>query len=207
MQGLLSQLQRSSSVKVLTIGFLILVLLIPLQMIKGTIDERSSLNLQAKSDIYRTWGGWQLVAGPILVLPYDIVHDNKQGERYVERTAMYVLPSDLAIDTVLTSEIRYRGIHKVPVYSAKMNLSGEFAALDEERLGLAGKTVHWRDAYIAIGISDGRGIADTPVLQFAGRKLPFEPGGQGSLPVYHLRFTHLSTWQLPMNCGKRKFLL
>ena len=204
MQGVIAQLQRSTSIKVLTIGFLILVLLIPLQMVRGTIDERSSLNMQAKSDIYRTWGGWQLVAGPVLVLPYDEVLVSDRNERHVERTAMHVLPQDLQIDATLESEIRYRGIHKVPVYSSEVRLSGEFAAVDADRLGLAGKKVYWQEAYIAVGVSDGRGIADTPQLDLGDHSVAFEPGGQaiaGIPPVIvaPLETTGLDVSQRPLS--------
>ena len=60
MQSLVSRLRQSASVKAFTIGFLILVLLIPLQMIRGTINDRNQIHQTARIDIQRTWGQSQL---------------------------------------------------------------------------------------------------------------------------------------------------
>ena len=111
MQTIVSRLRQSASVKVFTIGFLILLLLIPLGMIKSTINDRDQIHHSARQDIQRTWGQSQLIAGPVLVLPYDAVHVNGRGERFVNRTEMYILPSKLDLDASVESEIRYRGIH------------------------------------------------------------------------------------------------
>jgi len=83
MQTIVSRLNQSVSIKVFGIGFLILVLLIPLGMIRGTINDRDQVHQDARLDIQRTWGQSQTIAGPVLVLPYDAVHVNQSGERFV----------------------------------------------------------------------------------------------------------------------------
>ena len=175
MQNLASRLRQSASVKVFTIGLLILVLLIPLQMVRGTINERSMVHETARIDIQRTWGQSQTVAGPILVLPYDVVRVNGRGDRVFDRTEMYLLPSELNIIANVEPEIRYRGIHEVPVYSATVSLTGQFAAIDVAEFGIDADRVHWADAFVVVGASDGRSITEAPVVELNGRSTNFAP--------------------------------
>jgi inner membrane protein len=178
MQMIVSRLSQSVSIKVFTIGFLILLLLIPLGMIHETINDRDQVHQTARTDIQRTWGESQLIAGPVLVLPFDAVHVNQRGERFVNRSEMYILPAELDIDASVDSEIRYRGIHKVPVYSSGIRLRGTFAAIDAETLGIDGAGIHWGEASIVVGVRDGRAIAETPTLELNGESIAFVPGGQ-----------------------------
>ncbi len=83
MQQLVNGLKSSASIKVLVIGALILILLIPVSMIKGVVHDRIRVHNDARFDIMRSWGGQQLISGPILVLPYRVVHTNKAGNQIV----------------------------------------------------------------------------------------------------------------------------
>jgi inner membrane protein len=76
-----SELRTSVSLKVAVIGALILLLLIPVAMIRGVIDDRQAVGAQAQSDIMQSWGGQQEIGGPVLVLPYDTVTVTQYGER------------------------------------------------------------------------------------------------------------------------------
>ncbi len=71
MQISISSVRRSASLKVFVIGVLILLLLIPMVMIRGVINDRIATGNQARYDITRAWGGAQTVGGPVLVLPYE----------------------------------------------------------------------------------------------------------------------------------------
>ncbi len=68
MQQIINGLKRSASTKALVIGALILILLIPVSMIKSVVHDRSYVHNEARADIMRSWGGEQLLTGPILVL-------------------------------------------------------------------------------------------------------------------------------------------
>jgi len=57
---------------------LTLAILIPLQLIRGTIHERQRYREQAVRDIGASFGARQTIAGPVLVVPYE--------ERVVEVT-------------------------------------------------------------------------------------------------------------------------
>ena len=178
MQTTVSRLRQSASVKVFVIGLLILLLLFPLGMIRETINDREQIHQAARYDIQRTWGLSQLIAGPVLVLPYDVVYVDGRGDRFSNRSEMYILPGELNIEAAVDSEIRYRGIHKVPVYSASVRLHGRFAAIETADLGIEEASIHWEDASVVVGISDGRAISETPSLELNGDSVTFVPGGQ-----------------------------
>lgn len=178
MQDFLIRLRQSASTKVAVIGLLILVLLIPLAMINGVIAERDRTGRSAVSEVQRTWGGAQFIAGPALVIPYDIVHTTKAGEEYVSRYHLYLLPETLDIEADVAADIRRRGIYDVPVYTATMRLRGAFPKPDFTTLKITDSAVDWDNAYVALSVSDGRAIAELPGVTFAGKELRFEPGGE-----------------------------
>ncbi|MGI9261654.1 MAG: cell envelope integrity protein CreD [Woeseiaceae bacterium] len=177
MQQQLSALRRSSLVKVAGIGILILVLLIPLAMTRDVIHDRSRVHDQAKNEIMRSWGGSQLISGPILAVPYVKVHVDPYMDRTEKPGEVYFLPEDLLFDTDLETEIRYRGIHEVPVYTANMTVSGHFTAPDLANLGIDDADIEWERAYIALPVSDARAIRNAPEIEIAGQNSRFESGG------------------------------
>ena len=80
-------MSRTLSFKLGAIALLILLLLIPLLMIDGLVDERQNLRHQVLQDIARSSSYRQQITGPILVLPYvKTTHEwkthDKTGERY-----------------------------------------------------------------------------------------------------------------------------
>ena len=177
MQSPIGALSRSSMVKVAGIGFLVLVLLIPLAMTRGVIDERSNLYNEAKSDIMRSWGGRQTIGGPILVVPWIKVTVDPYADRSEERGEIHFLPESLVIDAELDTEVRYRGIYKVPVYTSSMRINGLFAPTDTTDLGLDGADFDWQRAYIVLPLSDARAIRNAPAIEIAGQTHRFEAGG------------------------------
>ncbi|MDH3439220.1 MAG: cell envelope integrity protein CreD, partial [Gammaproteobacteria bacterium] len=177
MQQQISALRRSSLVKVAGIGILILVLLIPLAMTRDVIHDRSRVHQEARSEIMRSWGGSQLISGPILVVPYVKVHLDPYMDRTEKPGEVYFLPEELSFETELETEIRYRGIHEVPVYTANMTVSGRFAAPDLSNLGIEDAEIEWARAYIALPVSDARAIRNAPEISIAGQNIRFEAGG------------------------------
>ena len=177
MQQIIDGLKRSASIKAFVIGALILILLIPVSMIKGVVHDRIQVHDQARADIMRSWGGEQLLTGPILVLPYRVTHRNSYGNQVVETEFAFVLPSDLNIEIDTNPEVRYRGIHKVPIYSATMSISGEFNSPDTAVLPANITQVEWQKAFVALSVSDARAIANTPVINVGGSVSRFTSGG------------------------------
>jgi inner membrane protein len=155
-------------IKALLIGILVLLLLIPANMIMGLISEREQRQFEAKGEVSGKWGDAQTITGPVLVIPYVA----KPG---VTANAIF-LPERLKVNGKLLPEIRKRGIYEVAVYTSNLEISGSFSKLDVMELNIAPNLVLLKDAYLAIGVNDMRGISNQAGVQWNGQNYYFNPG-------------------------------
>src|SRR5712671_1525855 len=134
--------RQSTIIKLLGVGTLVLVLLIPLLMITGVLSDRLSRRNEAVADITSSWGREQTVIGPALGIPYQYkfkavkempAPDGKVERREVEETATanaYFLPEKLNITGDVQTQKLHRGIYDAAVFRAQGKLSGKFAPPD-----------------------------------------------------------------------------
>ncbi len=174
---LFSELKRSVSVKAAIVGFLVLLLLIPLAMIRDTIVSREVTSLQAEQDIMESWGHRQTIAGPILVVPYNIMKVKQTGETYMLSSQVHFLPENLDVDVSLVTEERHRGIFEVPVYTAATKVKARFAPPDTSNMGLDQAVFQWQRAYIAMSIFDPKAARQAPTLKIGDAQTRFQPAG------------------------------
>ena len=182
---MLGQLRNSVTVKMLFIGLLILLLLIPMNMIRGVIYERQGLYEVAQFSVMESWGRPQTLAAPILTVPFNkvvVTRHEVEGqaprvERRVVTRYVHILPEHVHFIGTLETEVRYRGIHEVPVYVADFTVSGGFKDLDLEELDLGEGTFRWDDAVLALPVSDARPIKTDLLLTIGDVSQRFEPGG------------------------------
>lgn len=184
-------MQKVLIYKFLTIGGLVLLLLVPLSMIGGIIDGRQSHRATAVNDIAESWTGSQKVTGAVLVAPYkekitkeiDIYEDGRkqtvQKEQILQRYK-YILPETVTINGDIKTEERYRGIYKVPVYTADMKLEGMFHV--EKFLGIKEnlENITWQPPYIVFGVQDIRGINQSVKLNVNNKHIELRPGTRTS---------------------------
>src|SRR5258708_9733694 len=180
----------STIIKLLGVGALVLVLLIPLAMITGVLRERLQRRNEAVADITSSWGSEQNVIGPVLGIPYQYkfkvvkavpAPDGKMERREVEEngTAIaYFLPETLHITGNVQTQTLHRGIYDAAVFRAEVTLSGKFAPPDFGPLKIDLKDVQWRDALVTIAVNDLRGTREGLVLDWGGTKRPMLPGSQ-----------------------------
>ncbi len=172
--------KNSPGFKVVFTGFLAIVLMIPLVMVRGLVRERESRREEAIQEVSSRWGHPQKVSGPVLVIPYRHTYVEKVDGRNVARTAVenaYFLPETVAVKGSLVPEKRSRGLYEVVLYSLRdLAVSGAFTGPDFGKLGIAGDRVLWEQAYVAVGIPDTRGIPRGVTMKWNGRELPFHPG-------------------------------
>ena len=182
--------RHSTIFKLLGVGALVLVLLIPLAMITGVLNERLQRRNEAVTDITSSWGKEQNVIGPVLGVPYQYkfkmvkeipAPDRKVERREVEETATanaYFLPETLNVSGTVETQKLHRGIYEAVVYRSQTVLSGKFAAPDFGPLKIDLKDVQWRDAFVTIAINDLRGTREAIVLDWGGAKHSMLPGSQ-----------------------------
>ncbi|MEG2389649.1 MAG: inner membrane CreD family protein, partial [Pseudomonas sp.] len=82
-------MNKNLTIKLGAIGLLILLLLVPLLMIDGVIDDRQQLRDGVLEDIARSSSYSQQLSGPVMVVPYrKVVHNwkinDKTNQRYDE---------------------------------------------------------------------------------------------------------------------------
>ncbi|MBW8685789.1 cell envelope integrity protein CreD [Chitinophaga rhizophila] len=160
--------RHAYGVKAILIGILVLLLLIPASMTMELISEREQRQFEAKGEVSGKWGDSQTITGPVLVIPYIV----KPG---VVSNAFF-LPDRLKVNGKLLPEIRRRGIYEVAVYTSNLEISGSFSKLDLMNLNLSPEQVLLKDAYLAVGINDMRGISNQAGVQWNGQTFYFNPG-------------------------------
>ena len=124
--------RRSATLKVV-IGLLILTLLIPVSMVRNVVYDRIKIASAATIDIRNAWGGQQTGVGPILRLPIRADATPPLGIRYVQDRYVILVANDLDANADVSVEQRYRGIHKVPVFTTgvKIELNFDLSLLEE----------------------------------------------------------------------------
>src|SRR5262245_46044257 len=130
MDDLRERARRSVLLRMLFIAFLVLVLQIPIFTIDSTVSEREATRQGAIDEVTRTWGGAQQVAGPVLTVPYLLRTADEKGKVTVRTLHAHFLPRELDTTATIATEIRYRGIFQVPLYSLTLNGRGAFAPPD-----------------------------------------------------------------------------
>lgn len=176
------------TIRGLIVGVIALVMLIPLVMMQGVVDERNGLYSNVLHGIANTWGGQQLLQGPVLVVPFIEKHVSKEtikdenGEEKIKTKTKYLtkyaihLPKDLTIDVDLAEQHRKRGIYKSLVYEAELSLAGSFEQLDIASMSDYIHRIDWDKAYLVMGLSDTRAINDVSSLNWNGNEIGYSPG-------------------------------
>ncbi len=178
-------MNRSLTIKLGAIALLILLLLIPLLMIDGVIDERQQLRDGVLEDIARSSSYSQQVSGPVMVVPFRKVvrtwkTNEKTNKRYQEigeeRGRLYFLPERFELDGQVQTELRKRGIYEARLFHANNRINGHFSL--PAQLGIKEDFADYQfDApFLAVGISDIRGIENALKLELDGQRLDFVPG-------------------------------
>jgi inner membrane protein len=173
----IQQFMNSYSVKMIIVSGLAILLLIPSFLIQDIIRERIALSEKVKNELYSQWGGKQVVAGPVLNVPFIIQEKSENNQGVTERKGIaHFLPETLKTDGSLVPEKRKRGIYEVVVYEGSIKLKGSFIQPDVSQLDIPNAQFNWNSAYFTMGISDMRGIKNLPELIVNGQKCKVDPG-------------------------------
>ncbi len=186
-----NKIGESALLRFALVGFMILLLQIPLEMVDSLTYERADQESEARSRVAAAWGGPQTVKGPLLVVPYSVARWRTDWEKDKKGKAVEVqyklpsetrlrvfLPKDLEIKGEIKTEERYYGIYTRVVYYAPLSLDGYFSLPQPADFGCgedAPEEIFWDKAWISIGISDLPGVKKAD-LALNGQKLVARPG-------------------------------
>ena len=166
-------------IKLVLIGVLTLLLLIPSSWIQDLILERQGRQDEVIAEISDKWSGSQLVEGPIMVLPYKTMvgqKDTTGKTTYKENlTNIYVMPETLDIKSKADPEVLHRGIFDAVVYNTKIAVRGKFSGLELKKSGINPDLIQWDKAKLVIGLSDLKGLKNTPAITLGDSVYNVEP--------------------------------
>lgn len=174
--------------KITVIAALMLLLLVPLKMISGLVEERQAKRHAVMEEIAQSSSGPQHIVGPVLVVPYRVktvvqeevlIHQNGQANTVVRTKDVFsdkvltAMPQTLHIGGQVKTATLYRGLHQALTFTADTKIKGSFE-LDMVALA-SDPSVTIGEAYLAIGIRDVRGIRNIPSIDWQGKSLLFQP--------------------------------
>jgi len=181
--------QKALIQKIFFVLIISVAMAVVLGMIRSTITERSEFHDQAIQSIAADSVHEQSVIGPLLVIPYnddfDVTEqttvDNKQQSVIKHQTVSHlriVYPDKLNISGKVAVEQRYRGIHKVPVYTGEHDFGGTFAVptLNSLERSESNSRLTVGQPYLALAIDDVRGLHQIPTLSWDGAATEFQQG-------------------------------
>ena len=168
--------KQSISARLIIIGFLVLVLLIPSFMVQSLIHERQARRDGAVAEVNQKWGESQTITGPILSVPYKFVQKDATNRLVSTIGYAHFLPENLQINGEVLPEVRKRGIYEIILYKSVLNVSGSFSPVSIKDLKVAPQDFVWSDAFISLGISDMKGLNDLITFEVNGQKIHVQPG-------------------------------
>lgn len=176
---------QSTTAKMIMVGFLTLVLLIPLFFVQDLITERSQRKNEVTREVSNLWGSDIQFYGPILKIPYTSydnynVTDTKSGATTIQKKATtnyaYFFPNELTNSSkVMKNESLKRGIFNPIVFTANMNFKGNFTSPDFAKLNISPENILWDKASIIVKTTNLKSIKSELKVEVNSQKLSFEP--------------------------------
>jgi inner membrane protein len=164
--------------KALVIGFLVVLLLIPIGRMAGLVGERVHMREAAAQRVAESWGGAQTTGGVLLAIPVEttrrVVEQTAAGRETerteIERNVVYVLPDVLRVAADAEPGTRTIGLYRTPVYTARLRIGGEFVARDFASLFASSpeRVVKWQEARVLVLNSESRALRAVDDFVVAG---------------------------------------
>lgn len=170
------RLRDSVAVKMIAVGGLVLLLMVPLAMVRSLVAERQARQRDVEVEIAAVWGTAQTIGGPLLAVPYRMRTVDDKGTTVTWTEHAYFLPETLEISGRLTPERRHRGIFEAVVYTAELHLAGTFEQPSFAEWRIPAEDVLWDDAFLSLGVPDLRGVRGAIEVDWGGRRLAAVPG-------------------------------
>ncbi len=176
--------ERSPGIKLLFAGLIGLALMIPLMLVYALVYDRQDQSQTAQASINSGWGGPQVIAGPVVVVPFettevqDEVVDGKTVSRTVQVEKMlYLSPVDNRVSTKIAPQERRKSIYSSVLYEASVTGKASFALPEDlARFGVKREALLWDRAELRMGASDARGLTKGGSLVADGKALAVQPG-------------------------------
>ncbi|MDV7140883.1 cell envelope integrity protein CreD [Maribacter sp. TH_r10] len=159
--------KTSISARMLVVGFIFLILLIPLSFVKDLIRERETRQAEVIQEINEKWGNEVVLYGPIVKVPYKTYTEEKifdeQTKTFTKNykevlNHAYFLPKKLDIKSKVNTKQLERGIYETVVYSADITMNGKFPEFNFSTADIPEKDIVWDKATLLLQTSNLKGI-------------------------------------------------
>ncbi|WP_338356723.1 cell envelope integrity protein CreD [Yeosuana marina] len=176
-------LKTSITARMLMVGFLIIILLIPLSYINSLITERSVRQQDVVQEINGKWGNNVLVYGPILKIPYQTYTEtkiyNEITKTYLKETQTqinyaYIFPESLTSKVKVNSKKLKRGNFESAVFTTDMNFSGYYIPTDLTSKDIKSEDILWDKATVIIETSNLKGIKSDMLIKLNNNNYAFQ---------------------------------
>jgi inner membrane protein len=150
---------------------------IPAVFVWALVYSRSSDASNAIMEVAQLRGGMQDLMGPAVTVPFErdiIANVNGANQVQTVQGRMVLYADTGTADAKLVTEVRRRGLHDVPVYTADATFKASF---DPSRIATeapSGARLRWNEARIYMGLGDLRGAKEVG-LTLGGRTLDLAP--------------------------------
>lgn len=175
--------KTSITARMLMVGFLVIILLIPLSFINTLITERAYRQSDVVNEINEKWGENVLVYGPILKIPYKTYTETKtynektktfftETETHIKHA--YIFPEALNADVNVDSKTLNRGNFESAVFTTTMDFSGHYIPTDLTAKGIKNEDLIWDKATVILKTSNLKGIKSEMLLKLNQNTYAFQ---------------------------------
>jgi inner membrane protein len=176
--------ERSPGVKLLFAALIGVALMIPLLLVYALVYDRQDQSNTAQAAINAGWGGPQVIAGPLLVVPYRTTETQVEtiGGKPVPKTVevdreLFLSPVANDVTTTVKPQERRKSIYRAVLFEAQIAGRARFALpADLPRFGVDGSKLDWNRAQLRVGASDARGLTRGGRIVADGKSLTVQPG-------------------------------
>lgn len=160
---------QSTTAKMIMVGILTLILLIPLAIVQDLITERSQRQKEVVSETTSKWGESVYFYGPILKIPYqDPI--TKQVEN------AFFFPEKLTNNSVTQIKAPLqRSIYKSNVFTTKMQFQGFYTNPKFYKNNIPNENIYWDKATIIIRTTNLKSVNDEVKIKIGTENYTFEP--------------------------------
>lgn len=176
-------LKTSITARMLMVGALTLVLLIPLTYVNILIEERAYRQQDVVQEINEKWGDDVVIYGPILKLPYKTYTEtstyNEKTKTYFKDTKTlvkyaYIFPETLDVDASVTSKSLHLGNFESAVFTSKMAIKGNYKQPNLESKGIENEAIIWEKATMLFKTTNLKGIKSEMAITINDKRYELE---------------------------------
>lgn len=183
-QSEFQKFMRSHTARFLIVGFLTLVLCIPLAQINWLIQERKMRQEEVTEQLTTEWGNEIVYYGMVLKIPVtklvQVTDTDEKGNvvthTEMETSAAYFYPEQQKDEADVNASEKYRGIFRSAVFQA--NMTGN-AVFNVQKIASANKSqkLDWSKAQLCLVTNTAARFNELNGISVDGKLLPVESQG------------------------------